>query len=375
MSFIQQLLGRGKPLLNSFTQQCMFNKKPEVTVGIGSRVTDVSSATRVLINPVIGLGLDEVAYSYHLDDIKVNKQDPEKVLKVLEEFGVVVESLVKKESFFSYSLEHKQQLYRSAWYAVNKSKTFVVLLQQGEMFIVSNKDMEETVTMMHAKLYSHFPAFDTSHKKRYVINMITGTDDDLTVSEFSVPQRDYEVSPSHYLPTFPKFHSDLLNWIKSSEVGQPGLAILYGPPGTGKSTLVKSLMAYAGENNKEVFYITPAFAESLASPNVLPLLAQYSNSVIIIEDAEAILKQRQAGEVNAVSTILNLTDGVLGDLMNLKIVCTFNTDLDQVDPALLRPGRLFGKHYFGNLPPEQASLIKPGLVTTRDMSLAEIFAS
>ena len=31
------------------------------------------------------------------------------------------------------------------------------------------------------------------------------------------------------------------------------------------------------------------------------------------------------------STILNLTDGLLGDGLKLKFICTFNTDINQID--------------------------------------------
>ena len=54
----------------------------------------------------------------------------------------------------------------------------------------------------------------------------------------------------------------------------------------------------------------------------------------MIEDAENILIDREAGGSSAVSALLNLTDGLLSDCLNIQIICTFNTDLSKLDRAL-----------------------------------------
>ncbi|CAF3902429.1 unnamed protein product [Rotaria sp. Silwood1] len=71
---------------------------------------------------------------------------------------------------------------------------------------------------------------------------------------------------------------------------------------------------------------------------------QHSNSILIVEDAEHIIldrKQETFLPKQAVSNLLNLSDGLLGDAMHQQIICTFNCDVQAIDPALLRDGRLF----------------------------------
>ena len=76
--------------------------------------------------------------------------------------------------------------------------------------------------------------------------------------------------------------------------------------------------------------------------------------------------------------ILNLTDGLLGESLGIKIVATFNTDLRKIDKALLRKGRLIALYEFKKLQQERAKLLLDSLGHTdatvnAAMSLAEIY--
>jgi hypothetical protein len=46
---------------------------------------------------------------------------------------------------------------------------------------------------------------------------------------------------------------------------------------------------------------------------------------------------------------LNLCDGIMADVLNFKIIATFNTDEDKIDAALKRKGRMFLKYKFDSL--------------------------
>jgi ATP-dependent 26S proteasome regulatory subunit len=50
-----------------------------------------------------------------------------------------------------------------------------------------------------------------------------------------------------------------------------------------------------------------------------------------------------------VAAILNLTDGLLADFLRLHIICTINCASSDIDPALLRPGRLLCHRIFSRL--------------------------
>jgi len=100
--------------------------------------------------------------------------------------------------------------------------------------------------------------------------------------------------------------------------------------------------------------------------------------VVILEDSDAALMTRGSDNREQVSAILNLSDGMLADFLRLQIICTINCTAADVDPALLRPGRLLCHRVFGRLDYPQAARLAESLGRTlpevRDYSLAEVFA-
>lgn len=133
-----------------------------------------------------------------------------------------------------------------------------------------------------------------------------------------------------------------------------GLVLFHGDPGTGKTTYIKKLIN-SGYDRK-VVYIPPHLANSIADPGFVSFVREeLSNSVLVIEDAEDILRSREGnGQATAVSNLLNITDGILGEAYNVLIVCTFNSEESFIDKALLRKGRLKLKYEFKRLPYEKA---------------------
>jgi SpoVK/Ycf46/Vps4 family AAA+-type ATPase len=99
-------------------------------------------------------------------------------------------------------------------------------------------------------------------------------------------------------------------------------------------------------------------AEMLSEPSIIPFLMKHKNSVLVIEDAERVISERQGnGSSAGVSNILNLTDGILGDCLNIQIIATFNMARERIDSALLRKGRLVAEHKFDKLTIEESNLL------------------
>ena len=74
-------------------------------------------------------------------------------------------------------------------------------------------------------------------------------------------------------------------------------------------------------------------------------------------DAENIVIDRTRNGSSPVSALLNLADGLLGDYLNIQIICSFNTDLSRVDSALTRKGRLIAKYEFLELDVPKAQVL------------------
>jgi len=126
------------------------------------------------------------------------------------------------------------------------------------------------------------------------------------------------------------------------------LIVLAGEPGTGKTYIVRSLLA---EAPKAAFVIIPPnLVEELGSPEILPSLTAAKSEmngpiVLIIEDADSCLVPRKdagnkQGNMNAISAMLNLGDGILGSVLDIRIIATTNAAEVEMDPATQRPGRM-----------------------------------
>lgn len=152
-----------------------------------------------------------------------------------------------------------------------------------------------------------------------------------------------------------------------------GIVLLHGLPGTGKTTYLRYLV---GKLKKRVLFLSPNVAGNLMDPEFIDLLIDNPNTVVIIEDAENIIMDRRATGSSSVSNLLNISDGLLADFLNVQLICTFNSSLTLVDNALMRKGRLIAKYEFDKLSIEKAQRLNDHLgfkkIINKPMTVAEI---
>lgn len=165
-------------------------------------------------------------------------------------------------------------------------------------------------------------------------------------------------------------YKEIVNFCKNKECG---LTLLYGEPGTGKSTFLKHLISL---NDNTFYLMDSSLLNNITQSSFLQfLISECSNSVIILEDCEKLLVSRDLTNNPIIGTLLNLSDGILGDALNIKFICTFNTDVSNIDKAALRKGRLKISYKFDKLTKEKANLLGKtiGLDINKSMSLADIY--
>lgn len=162
------------------------------------------------------------------------------------------------------------------------------------------------------------------------------------------------------------YGDDITVWMESfsettvSRTG--GFTLLDGPPGTGKTSLIAQMVLRLSATH--VFYVLPvAQANAFASADFIPFW-QRENSrhadrvkVVVVEDADKLLRRRNDDGGGILPAMLNVADGLAGRMLRLHVVCSINCPLTDLDPAILRPGRLLNHRCFDLLNADAAKRV------------------
>ncbi|MCY7410043.1 MAG: AAA family ATPase [Chitinophagales bacterium] len=208
-------------------------------------------------------------------------------------------------------------------------------------------------------------------RRKSNVNLIIHDGNNLALREFQIPKVSFDIG-AFYNDEFRKVHNEILKRLKKQN--DKGIILLHGEPGTGKTSYLRFL---AQTLHKQVIYVPADLIENVAAPNFINFLSWYPNSILIVEDAENVISQRNGFGKNVVANLLNLSDGFLGDCLCIQIVCTFNCAVSRIDDALLRKGRLIAEYEFKKLTVNKSQQLIDRLGfktnTETEMTLAEIF--
>jgi len=152
----------------------------------------------------------------------------------------------------------------------------------------------------------------------------------------------------YYGEDFEEIHNELLQRVKTRH---SGVILLEGPPGTGKTTYLRCCMHWLKRTHQFIVIPVNEFEGFMSSHNTefwLETKERYGNKrlIVVVEDAEHLIAGDGKARTGGVSSLLNLSDGFLGEHLKLQVVLSANCPLSDIDPAILRPGRLIAHHYF-----------------------------
>lgn len=196
----------------------------------------------------------------------------------------------------------------------------------------------------------------------------------LTLNKHYLNNESYgpDIIEHNYNDDFKPAYDRLLEFLSNDE---SGLVLFKGEPGTGKSSLLIHLTSISEELGKKVVFVPSAFAGVLTDPNFLTFATkQLGDSILILEDAEEALLSRNGNHGGAVTNILNISDGILGKILKVKVIATINK-ADSVDAAVFRKGRLKIEYTFHPLAVDKANKLLEILGSEKTVSAPTTLAN
>lgn len=177
---------------------------------------------------------------------------------------------------------------------------------------------------------------------------------------------------SNYNDDFKDAYKQTIKFLNERE---SGLVLWYGEKGSGKTSAIRHLLSHT---DKKYLLVTNAVAAHMGEPEFISFMMENKDSIFILEDCEQVLMAREENRFGgAIANILNMSDGLMSDIFNIKFICTFNTNIENIDEALLRPGRCFVNYEFKPLNADKSAKLLESLGHSIDipkaMTLAEIY--
>lgn len=168
----------------------------------------------------------------------------------------------------------------------------------------------------------------------------------------------------------------------ATEPGPGGLILWHGEPGTGKSHALRTLIRqWRGWCEAHVITDPEVLLGGQTSYLMSALLRGDHDRarLLVLEDAGELLSaDARAVAGQALSRLLNVSDGLLGAGLRAIVLVTTNEPVRRMHQAVVRPGRCWARVEFARLPAAEADAWVGERVDHaglgRDATLAELFA-
>jgi SpoVK/Ycf46/Vps4 family AAA+-type ATPase len=206
--------------------------------------------------------------------------------------------------------------------------------------------------------------------KSSLVNWVFTSDDGTRDKTFHI-KKTWEMDRSFY----PWVETSLQDYYRSFLESRAQIMVLYGPPGTGKTSFIRDMLCEMNLNA----YISYDMKILCSDSTFVSYVTGSIFDAIVIEDADELLTAARGDQNKVIAKILNVSDGLI-KLPRKKLIFTTNLkNVDEIDHAIIRPGRCFDVMEFRPLTATEAEATAKSLgislssPTKKSYTLAELF--
>ena len=257
-------------------------------------------------------------------------------------FAAIYKSEIKDVHFFKrFSAAGKKAEYDDVFYILNDD----LIINFDTTCSIVRILFRNTTTIKIDAIINEIKKFRIrrSTKRKPYVYVLLNTNSGIAMKPLKITKPRLSIT-DNYNEDFEEIHQTIFK--RLSKKNDKGLVLLHGKPGTGKTSYIRYLIATL---KKDVIFLPPNMAGAITNPDLISILIDNPNCIFVIEDAENIVVDREKDGQSPVSALLNISDGLLSDSLNIQVICSFNTDISKIDSALMRKGRLIAKYEFKEL--------------------------
>lgn len=210
----------------------------------------------------------------------------------------------------------------------NNLRLYEVRYDQKKRFIVHVAAVNNALL---DSFINSLDTIDTSQEKTTDWKILSA---DGSIYEATLPLKKSKPCTEYHLPWVEK---NVQQFLKEYNESESPILILLGPPGTGKSSLINY---YINEYNKDSII---TYDQNLIKKDLffVDYLETYDKDLLVLEDADEVIRKTSSGRSEILSKILNVGDGIV-DVNHKKIIITANINsVNEIDSAISRKGRCF----------------------------------
>ena len=233
------------------------------------------------------------------------------------------------------------------------------------------------------KIYSKNFFIDTTQEKQMDIQVCHKSEYGIATKDRKLDKLYWDEIKDNYSISVQEKMDNLINIDPSKLNGK--IVILTGEPGTGKSHFIQSIATEWSDWCRTVYLWSPMslFREESSLFSFMSSVESRTKddgeekwTVIVMEDTGDLV-DIDGKLTPGFSSLLNATDGLIGQSLKALFLITSNEKIDRIHPAVRRPGRLQSHINIGKLSIEEAKYWgkKHGIEIdqNKDWTLAELF--